>query len=130
VENPKPSTLKHLAEERLNDAKVLFKANRYEGAFYICGYAVEMGLKYKICNTLGWDEYPSGKGSDKYKTFKTHDFEVLLHLSGIEKEIKKSLAEWSVVKNWDSETRYSSQQLSSKEVDLMIQATEALLKKL
>jgi HEPN domain-containing protein len=132
VENLKPKKLKELATDRLNDAKVLFEASRYDGAYYICGYAVEMALKHKICDTLGWDEYPStGKGSEKYKTFKTHDFEVLLHLSGVEKSIKTLLmAEWSVLKNWESETRYSSQRQIKEDVSLMIEATEILLEHL
>src|SRR5436853_5649708 len=75
-----PDRLKELAYARLEDAKALFRCNRCDGAFYICGYAVEMGLKYKICTTLDWDEYPrSGKGSDAHKSFRTHKIEDLLH---------------------------------------------------
>ena len=129
MENLDPKELYNLATERLEDAKVLLEATRCDGAFYICGYAVELGLKYAICKTLGWEDYPaSGKGSDKYKSFKTHDFEVLLHLSGREKQIKKEfLPEWSILMKWNSETRYSSQVQTFDEVGLMIKATETLL---
>jgi HEPN domain-containing protein len=37
--------LQNLAEERLGDAEVLLASNRYSGAYYIVGYAVECGLK-------------------------------------------------------------------------------------
>jgi HEPN domain-containing protein len=125
VKNLTPQELQELAKERLSDAKVLYKAGRYEGAFYICGYALEMGLKYKICKTLGWDEY-TGNG-EKYKSFKTHKFDDLLHFSGAEKQKKSFIAEWSIVMKWDPEIRYSSTRQLSQDVKLMIEATEVIL---
>lgn len=131
VKSLKSEKLGELAEERLADAKALYEAKRYEGAFYICGYAVEIGLKKKICTTLEWDEYPGvGKDSTKYASFKTHDLEVLLHLSGAEKRKISFMAEWSVVMKWNPEIRYSSEKQTSEDVKLMIEATETLLKKL
>jgi len=82
MEKIKIRDLQALAEERIADAKALFDAKRYSGAVYICGYAIELGLKKKISETLGWDEYA---GDGKYKFLKTHDFEILLHFSGVEK---------------------------------------------
>jgi hypothetical protein len=116
--------------DRLEDAKALQSQGRHEGAFYICGYAVELGLKKKICKTLGWSGYPSTKNEfDKVKSFKTHDLDFLLHFSGVENEIKpKFWAEWSVVATWDPEIRYSSQKQKSKEVELMLKSAETLLK--
>ena len=97
-----------IAQARLKDAEVLFEAQRYEGAVYLCGYVVELGLKYKICKTLNWDDFPlTSKEFQNYSTFKTHKLDVLLHLSGAEENIKsKFLAEWSVVSEWDPEDRY------------------------
>jgi HEPN domain-containing protein len=48
--------LQNLSIDRLEDAKALYEAGRHDGAFYICGYAVEVGLKKKICETLGWGD--------------------------------------------------------------------------
>jgi len=45
--------INEIARARLEDAEVLFSARRYDGAVYLCGYAVELGLKSRICNTLG-----------------------------------------------------------------------------
>lgn len=97
-----------IAQARLKDAEVLFEAKRYEGAVYLCGYVVELGLKYKICKTLNWDGYPlTRKQFQNYSSFKTHKLNVLLRLSGAEENIKsKFLAEWSVVSEWDPEDRY------------------------
>lgn len=113
----------------LEDAKVLFAHSRLDGAFYICGYVVELGLKVSICKTLGWEGYPESKREfEGLTSFKTHDLEMLLHLSGCEKSIKENyFAEWSVVTNWDTEIRYSSEKRNSEQVELMLKASEKLL---
>ena len=38
-----------IAAARLNDAKVLLENERTDGAGYICGYAIELALKARIC---------------------------------------------------------------------------------
>ncbi|MCK5719180.1 MAG: HEPN domain-containing protein [Thiomargarita sp.] len=68
--------LKILAKTRLCDAIILYKQERYEGAIYLCGYAVELALKYKICQKLAWNEYLPAK-FDNDRTFYTHKLEDL-----------------------------------------------------
>ncbi len=101
--------LKKIASARLKDAEVLYKDSRYDGAVYLCGYAIEITLKAKICKTLKWGGFPSTNAEFKgLQSFKTHSLELLLSLSGQEVKIKTGyLADWSIVVNWDSETRYS-----------------------
>ena len=91
--------LRKIARARLEDATVLRTSKRYDGAVYLCGYAVEIGLKARICRTLKWTEYPSTVSEfQRYQSFRTHDLHVLLHLSGREAKIKgKYLAEWSTI---------------------------------
>jgi hypothetical protein len=123
--------LKKLARARIKDAKALLKAGRYDGAIYICGYAVEVGLKLRICKTLKWASFPEKTAEfSSYKSFKTHDLDVLLHLSGIEARIKKTyLFEWSVVGQWDPETRYNPVGGASQaDAVNMIASTEKLVK--
>lgn len=121
--------LSALIEEKLADAKALYEAKRYEGAFYICGYAVEIGLKKKICTTLGWEIYPgNGKDFNKYKSFITHDLEVLLSLSGAEKQKVSFMLEWSIITKWSHEVRYFLIKQNPEDVHLMIKSTENLLK--
>lgn len=63
--------------------------------------------------------------------FKTHDLEVLLHLSGFETKIKANfLSEWSIAISWNPEIRYSSEKRSAQNVELMLTSSEALLKNL
>lgn len=96
--------IEEIVQARLNDAEVLLEASRFDGSVYLCGYAIELGLKARICRTLQWNEYPT---SSKYSTFKTHDLDVLLHLTGVEDKIKlKYMAAWSIVAQWNPEARY------------------------
>lgn len=125
--------IKKIAKARLKDAQILAESNRFEGAIYLCGYAVELGLKARICKTLNWPSFPSTrKEFEGYQSFKTHDLDVLLHLTGIEGQIKtKLLAEWSAVAAWDPDSRYNpAGNASSSDADLMITSAKTLLAKL
>lgn len=122
-----------IARARFEDAAVLMMAKRYEGAVYLCGYAIELGLKARICNTLNWQGFPESKSEFQgYQSFKTHDLDVLLHLSGIEEEIKsKYFAEWSAVAQWNPEARYNPiGTVHEPDAKQMMQAAEVLLKNL
>jgi len=123
--------LNKIAIARVKDSETLFSSQRYDGAIYLCGYAVETALKARICSTLGWVGYPSTRTEfQKYHTFRTHDLDVLLSLSGLEAKVKKDfLAEWSVVAAWDPEIRYKSiGSVTSLAAGLMIAASQALLR--
>src|SRR5262245_6812221 len=100
--------LRRIAEARLQDAEALFDAQRYDGAVYLCGYAVETALKSRICKTLKWSGFPSTKKEfEGFASFKSHELDILLRLAGIETEIKTTtFAEWSAVCEWDPESRY------------------------
>jgi HEPN domain-containing protein len=50
--------LDSIARARIEDAKALLAAGRFDGATYLCGYAVEVALKARICRALGWAEFP------------------------------------------------------------------------
>ena len=125
--------IKKIAKARLKDAEVLVAAKRYEGAIYLCGYAVELGLKSRICKTLKWEGFPSTKKEfERYHSFKTHNLDVLLHLAGIEDRIKTQFfADWSAVAEWDPESRYNPiGNASPAEAHLMISAAKSLLNRL
>ncbi len=100
--------LKSVARARLDDAKVLLKGHRPDGAVYLCGYAVEMALKARLCRTLKWSGFPeTGAEFQGLQSIKTHNLEILLRLSGVEGRIKTRLMrEWSLVLGWDPEKRY------------------------
>lgn len=125
--------LQSIANDRLLDAEVLFKGNRYDGAVYICGYAVEVALKYRICITLNWTAFPSTKKEfENYRSLKVHDLDLLLSFTGIESRIKSnSLADWSIVSKWDPEKRYDvGGSIIERDAQAMINSTKTILKNL
>jgi hypothetical protein len=122
--------LKDIARARLKDSEVLYKQKRYDGAFYLCGYAVELALKARVCRTLKWKGFPtSNKEFEGLLSFRVHKLEMLLRLSGMESKITQSfLADWSIVAAWDPESRYRSIWSASKnDAFNMIESTKKLL---
>lgn len=103
--------LQKLAETRLRDARCLLRHGRYSGAYYLCGYAVECGLKACIAKqTREYDFPPDRKVID---AIYTHDLTKLIKSAGLEKAFnedlnkdKKLASYWSVLKGWTEESRY------------------------
>jgi HEPN domain-containing protein len=124
------SDLIKIARARIKDGEILLKSHRYDGAIYLCGYAVEIALKESICRTLGWSGYPSAtKEFANYQSFRTHNLDVLLRLSGSEHKIRTEyLAEWSAVAEWDPEIRYKPIGSATEQgAELMIESSKKLL---
>lgn len=120
-----------LARARIDDAKALHAASRADGAIYLCGYSVEIALKARICRTLNWNDFPAvRKEFDGFASFKTHDLDVLLRLSGQEARIKQGhFQDWNAVAIWNPEARY--RQIGSvtlTDAEAMIKAADALMK--
>jgi HEPN domain-containing protein len=101
--------LEKLQKTRLDDAEALLEAGRFDGAIYLSGYSIEIALKARICKTLRWPAFPeTNKEFEGLISFKTHDFNLLLRLSGVETLIKSNhLDDWSTVLTWKPELRYS-----------------------
>lgn len=121
--------IEKIVHARIKDAEILYGTSRFDGSVYLCGYAIELGLKARICRTLQWDEYPT---SGKYGTFKTHDLDVLLHLSGLEDKVKlKYMAAWSIVAQWNPEARYNPiGNVNDTDAKDMLDSTKELLEQL
>jgi HEPN domain-containing protein len=122
--------LRKLARARLTDARALLKARRYDGAVYLGGYVVEIALKARICRTLRWAGFPETRREfQSFASFKTHNLDILLGLSGREQRVKNNhLAEWSAVASWDPEVRYKPPGSAKKpDAELLLKAATALL---
>lgn len=117
------ANIEKTALAKLNDAELLFNHGRFDTAYYIAGYAVELLLKAKICQTLGIDSFydfdnPERKKLVKdesgiKKAYKVHRYDQLLALSGIFTEFDnefsndpKFLDTWSSVNKWNEGSRY------------------------
>jgi hypothetical protein len=127
--------LRRVAKGRLKDAEILLGRHRYDGAVYLCGYAVEIALKARICRTLNWADFPFSAGEFKNLTsLKTHNLDILLHLSGREEAIKNTAGifkAWNDIVQWDPEFRYRPMG-SAKPADakVMVASTKVLLRQL
>jgi HEPN domain-containing protein len=120
--------LRKTALERLNDAEALLTANRFDGAMYICGYAVEIALKAKICTTSSWIDFPLTAAEFKIREVKTHSLEELLKFSGESTTIKSNhFTEWSVVSAWSPESRYKPAAANASDAQTMIDFAKVIL---
>ena len=113
-----------LADEKLNDAECLFDNKRYDGAYYLAGYSVELLIKAKVCKTLGISDFfdfnnpaktkLAAKNIDNiYKPYRVHDDAQLIVLSGIYTKFQEDMSidpifkkHWSIVSKWDENSRY------------------------
>ena len=86
----------------------MLDAGHYDGVVYLCGYAVELALKARICETLNWVGYPStSREFRELQSFRTHSLRILLILSGQENRIKEAYPrEWTSVVKWNPDLRY------------------------
>ena len=104
------SDLQKLASLRIKEAKTLLDNARYEGAYYLAGYAVECALKSCIAKKTKRFEFPDKKLTNRSYT---HDLKDLVGASEMEGELRKrgksnreSEKNWAVVKDWTEEHRY------------------------
>ena len=102
--------MRAIARGRVMDAAVLIRAGRFDTAVYLCGYAVEVSLKARICRTLGWTEFPNkpGEWQPHHAFLKVHDLLRLAKWSGFEAELNRprNRVYWVEVITWNPEARY------------------------
>jgi HEPN domain-containing protein len=104
--------LQALAEARLKDAQVLFQSRRFDGAYYLAGYAVECALKACIAKKTKRHDFPD---KDLAQRVYTHDITRLLVTAGLEEPFKQQFpnmprleAHWTTVKDWSEQSRYEA----------------------
>jgi HEPN domain-containing protein len=69
--------LKNISNARIREAKLLFAAGEYSGAYYLAGYAVECALKACFAKAVKRYDFPEKGRADKVFT---HDLlELLKH---------------------------------------------------
>lgn len=82
------SELETLSEMRLADALELFKSGRYSAAYYLSGYAVELGIKACIAKVFHANTIP-----DKafVNAIYSHKLDELLGLAGLKKLLQDDM---------------------------------------
>lgn len=124
--------MRRVVDARIADAEALFSRRRYHGAIYLCGYAAEFALKYRICRTLRWPGFPESESDRKrHKTFHLHELDILLTFTACERSIKTTMfADWSTIVKWDPESRYKTSKASKSDARQMIDATTRIVERL
>lgn len=102
---------RRLARIRIREARALLEAGCFDGAYSLCGYAVECGLKACIAKATRRSEWPD---LEKVKASYTHDLTALVKQAGLratleaEEKTDLELARfWAVVKDWSEKARYA-----------------------
>jgi len=100
-----------MAEQRQEEAKTLLDQGRWNGAYYLAGYAVELALKACIIKTLLATDAFSDK--EFSKNCYTHAVVKLVGLAKLEGARKTAmdadpdlLANWALARDWSEEKRY------------------------
>ena len=125
--------LRSTAREYLRAAKLLRTRHSYDASVYLCGYAVEIALKARICRTLKWTTgFPetNAEFQEKGPLLKTHSLKTLLEYTTLKPLIQlRLLNEWSELLAWTPEQRYNPVGTKdAADADRMIAATQKLLK--
>jgi HEPN domain-containing protein len=112
-----PIDIQNLADLRIREAVKLQKSKFYNGAFYLAGYAVELYLKAKICDTMDVPDFYDTHvpKSDLSKTFLIHNLDRLMLLSGLhtkfeaaKKTVPNLTDHWDKVLTWSEKSRYNN----------------------
>ena len=98
--------LQILTSIRLKEAKALLDSRLYDGAYYLCGYAVECGLKACLAKQTKRHDFPD---KDIVRESYTHDLNKLLGLAGlgIAHKVERNRdsifnVNWATVKDWET----------------------------
>lgn len=120
----KRTDLRANAEAKLASASLLLHHGHFSSAYYLAGYAIEIGLKACIARQFVAETIPEMK-------FVTavfqHDLKALVALAGLSEEIKIRQdsdpvfgVNWGVVREWKPQVRY--EMVDSLTAQQMLQA--------
>ena len=121
------SDLETLSAVRLQEARCLLNNGLYQGAYYLCGYAIECALKACIAKTVLQYDFPNKKlAQDSH----IHDLHKLMQVANLQIALKSAMAadralevSWSVIKDWSEQSRYDSS-ISRAMAEQFIEAAE------
>lgn len=102
--------LQKLSQVKFDDAMLLLDNKRYCNAYYLAGYAVELGLKACVARQIRQEEIPDKRLIQKVFT---HEFDKLIGLAGLRSELtnaqdaeNKFQAFWGIAAEWSPDARY------------------------
>lgn len=114
--------LQRLAEEKLADAILLARHGRWSNAYYLGGYAIEIGLKACIAKRFREETLPD---PELLKNVYVHDLRRLVGSAGLSTDLSRHQAEnqrfaanWAAVAEWTEASRYEAADSSACEAFL------------
>lgn len=113
----KRADLRANSQAKLDDAIILLQNGRFSNAYYLAGYAVELGLKACISVQIHAETIPDKAFINNI--FK-HEFPKLIGLAGLATDLKDQAskdpvfgANWAIVSEWSPDARYESKDVTS-----------------
>jgi HEPN domain-containing protein len=102
---------RQLADIRIDEAAMLLAQGKYDGAYYLAGYAVECGLKACIAKLTNQDDFPP---KPKFiHDYYSHEIEKLVKTAQLAPQRDADAVadpylqtNWGIVKDWTEESRY------------------------
>jgi hypothetical protein len=117
------SELDRLSKDKLEDAKSLLSTKRYAACNYICGYALELILKYRIAKQLNW----AAVDINDHPFLKIHDLDKLVKYTGVFDKVLK-MPQWNTCRNWSADSRYQdAESITEPEASKMLISTQELV---
>jgi hypothetical protein len=106
------ATLQALSQGKIDDAALLLRHNRCSNAYYLAGYALELGFKAAACKLFLPECLPDRNlVSSLYSS--GHDLKALPGLAGLGQEFEAArkqdpnlTASWSTASQWSVSSRY------------------------
>ena len=106
----KRSDLQAHAQAKLDDAIILLQNSRFSNAYYLAGYAVELGLKACISRQMVAETIPDRTLIGKVFS---HDPRTLVGLAGLARQLQEQedndpnfAANWALAARWTPDSRY------------------------
>ncbi len=121
-----------LAELRAEEARILVRNRKQQGAYYLAGYAVECALKACIAKQTRKHEFPPDR--DYAREIYTHNLSKLLQQAGLEMQLQNEMKasptlanNWNVVKTWSEDARYKVSGLKGNDMYLALSGPNGVL---
>ncbi|MEO6802624.1 MAG: HEPN domain-containing protein [Granulicella sp.] len=103
--------LQRLSNTRIREAKILFEAGEYSGAYYLAGYAVECALKACFAKCVQRYDFPDKNSSGKIFIHRLPELAKFAQLDADLTAARQAnsifSAGWLLACSWTEDSRYS-----------------------
>jgi HEPN domain-containing protein len=116
----KRADLRARAQAKLDDAIILLQNRRFSNAYYLAGYAIELGLKACVAAQITAETIPD---KEFLKGILNHQFPKLIGLAGLAQALKDEqdrdqvfAANWAIASEWEPDSRYEDKDAMSTQL--------------